>query len=232
MVVASFAVCPRAQVHVEEEVSSDSVDVFSQNDVPEKSAALAMISNLLLPGLGHYWLGNRKAAVGYFCTEATFIFGALACNTHSKGIANSAHAFAFTNAQVRGGEGANYFFWENVGKTMDSDGLNQSRPLGYNQVMDLNRASDNDKYLSPNLQWRWIDEESRIHYNKLIKQSLRYKVASNFFLGAMLLNRIVSFIDIRVASRNNGRGLLSNLQFSSHYDPQTGASGLVCTAGF
>jgi hypothetical protein len=227
-----FAPAVRAQVQVEEEVTSDSVDIFAKSKEPEKSPAVAMIANLLLPGLGHYWMGDQKTALGYFTAEALFIFGAFSCNQYSKELSNSAHSFAFTYANVQGGEGANDFFWENVGKTMDSDGLNQSRALGYNQIMDLNRESDNNKYLAPNLQWRWIDEKYRKQYNNLTKKSLRYKVASNFFLGAMLLNRIVSFVDIRTASRHEGKGLFSNFYFSSHYNPETGASGLVCTSEF
>jgi hypothetical protein len=221
-----------AQIQVEEEVTSDSIDIFAKSKQPEKSPAVGMLANLLLPGLGHYWMGDQKTALGYLTAEALFIFGAFAANQHSRGLNNSAHSFAFTYANVRGGEAADDFFWENVGKTMDSDGLNQSRALGYNQFMDLNRASDNDKYLAPNLQWRWIDESYRKQYNDLMKKSLKYKVASNFFLGAMLLNRIVSFVDIRVASRHDGKGLFSSLTFYPHYCAQTGASGLVCTSEF
>ena len=221
-----------AQIQVEEEVTSDSIDIFAKSKQPEKSPAVGMLANLLLPGLGHCWMGDQKTALGYLTAEALFIFGAFATNEHSHGLNNSAHAFAFTYANVRGGEAANDFFWENVGKTLDSDGLNQSRALGYNQFMDLNRASDLDKYLAPNLQWRWIDESYRKQYNDLMKKSLKYKVASNFFLGAMLLNRIVSFVDIRVASRHDGKGLFSSLTFYPHYSAQTGASGLVCTSEF
>jgi hypothetical protein len=221
-----------AQVHVEEEVTSDSVDVFSDNTAHEKSSALAMTANLLLPGIGQCSMGKQNAAFGYFFAEAVFVFGVFACNQYSKDIANSAHSFAFTYANVKGGVGENDYFWENVGKTMDSDGLNQSRSLGYNQVQELNRASDNDKYLKPELQWRWADESSRQQYNSIMKKSLRYKVASNFFLGAMLVNRIISFVDTRVASRHNGKGLFSYLRISPHFSPQTGESGVVCTSDF
>ena len=230
--ILSFSGASLAQVRVEEEVTSDSVDIFAKSKAPEKSPAVGMLANLLLPGLGHYWMGDQKTALGYLTAEALFIFGAFATNQHSNELGNSAHSFAFAYANVQGGEGANDFFWENVGKTMDSDGLNQSRALGYNQIMDLNRASDNDKYLAPNLQWRWIDESYRKQYNDLMKKSLRYKVASNFFLGAMLLNRIVSFVDVRVASRHEGHGLFSSLSFYPQYSAQTGASGLVCTSEF
>ena len=93
---------------------------------------------------------------------------------------------------------------------MDSDGLNQSRALGYNQIMDLDGMPDRDKYLDPDLQWRWADESYRKQYNDLLKKSLRYKVAANFCLGAMLLNRIVSFVDLpAITARDCSRASVS-----------------------
>jgi hypothetical protein len=221
-----------SQVHVEEEVTSDSVDVFAQTNKAEKPAALAMVANLILPGLGHYIYGEPKVALGYLAAEAMFIFGTFSTSQYSNAVNLSARSFAYAYANIQGGEGASDYFWENVGKTMDSDGLNQSRSLGYNQVMDLDRMSDNDKYLVPNLQWRWADESYRKQYNDIVKKSLHYKVASNFFLGAMLLNRIVSFVDVRTMSRSGGKGLFTGIHFFPHYDAITGASSLVCTSEF
>jgi hypothetical protein len=230
--VLLFAPTIMAQIHVEEEVTNDSVDVFAETNKPGKSAALAMVANLVLPGLGHYIFGEPKIALGYFTAEALFIFGAFSTSQYSSELNHSARSFAYAYANVQGGAGANDFFWENVGKTMDSDGLNQSRSLGYNQIMDLNRESDNNKYLVPNLQWRWIDETYRKQYNNLIKRSLHYKVASNFFLGGMLLNRIVSFVDVRTMSRHKGKGLFSTMHFYPNYNALTGASSLTCASEF
>ena len=221
-----------AQVHVEEEMSTDSINVFQKDELPGKSGAIAMTANLLLPGLGHYYFGNEKAAHGFFAAEALFIFGAFACNQYAKEIAASAHAFAFLCANVQGGMGADDFFWDNIGKFMDSDGLNQSREAGYNQAQGLNRAGDGNKYLAPNLQWRWQDEASRQQYNNYMKKSLNYRVASSFFIGAMILNRLVSFIDIRVASRHNGKGLFSSLQIYPRFAASTGLYGIACVSTF
>jgi hypothetical protein len=227
-----FPLAARAQVHVEEEVSTDSVDIFAGNSSPEKSSAIAMTANLLLPGLGHYYIGNDRAAAGFFMAEALFIFGAFACNQYSQDIDHSARAYAYTYANVQGGAGADDFFWENVGRFMDSDGLNQSRALGYNQIQDLNRAGDASHYYAPNLQWRWADESYRTQYNNFVKKSMQYKVASNFFIGAMILNRVLSFVDVRVASRHQGKGLLSSLRFYPQYSTSNASCGLLCVSQF
>jgi hypothetical protein len=214
----------RAQVHVEEEVSTDSVDLFNKNEGTEKSGAIAMLADLVLPGLGHYYFGNEKAACGFFAAEALFIFGTFACNQYSNEIGHSAHSFAFTHAEIQGGAGADDLYWQNIGKTLDSK--------GFNRIMDLNRASDDDKYLTPNLQWQWDDESSRLKYNAFLKKSVNYRVAANFFFGALILDRLVAFIDIRVASNHGGKGLLSSLHFYPDYSLSTGASGVTCVSNF
>ena len=213
-----------SQVRVEEEMSTDSVDLFGKKSGVEKSGALAMTLNLILPGLGHYYWGNQKAACGFFSAEALFTFGMLACGAYSHDIQQSARSFALTYANIQGGPGANDFFWQNIGQTLDSK--------GFNQIQDLNRASDDSKYLTPELQWQWADDSYRIRYNDLLKKSVNYQVASNLFLGAMLLNRLVAFIDMRVASRHNGNGLLSTLRFIPQYVYATGANGMMCVGQF
>ena len=227
VVIASvlwLAIPACSQVRVEEEKSTDSVDLFSKNVGPQKSGAIAMTANLLVPGLGHFYWGNEKAACGFFSAEALFIFGMLACNQYSHEIEQSARSYALAYANIQGGPGANDFYWHNIGKTLDSK--------GFNRIQDLNRASDNDKYLTPELQWQWADDSYRLKYNAFLNKSVNYQVASNFFLGAMLLNRLVSFVDIRVASRHNGKGLLSTLHFYPQYASLTGANGLICIGQF
>ncbi|MGB7568757.1 MAG: hypothetical protein WBM07_12935 [Chitinivibrionales bacterium] len=232
--MVSLAVAPAplyAQVHVEEEVTTDTVDLFAKSETPEKSAAIAMCANLLLPGLGHYYLGNQKAAFGYFAVELALIFGAYTTNQYSNEIARSAHSFASTYADIQGGAGADDFFWQNVGLFMDSDGLNQSRSLGYNQVQELNRTPQAE-YLTPNLQWRWVSDEYRQKYNEYLNTSINFKVASNFFIGAMALDRLIAFIDARVAAHHNGKGIFSSLHVVPQYSTNGDRRGLMFCSEF
>jgi len=214
-----------AQVQVEEEVSTDSVNILqlSKNE-SEKSIALAMTANLLVPGLGHYYMGNEKVAFGFIASDVLFLFGAITCNQYSNNIFSSARAYAYKYANVQGGSGADDYFWQNVGTTMDSK--------GYNMIQELNRASETDEYLASNLQWKWSDDYYRTQYNGFIKKSMHYKVASNFFVGAMILNRLVSFVDMKIASGHDGKSIFSSLKFYPQYTAINGASGLTCTSEF
>ena len=123
----SLFMSARAQVQVEEEISTDTVDMFAKSEKPEKSSAIASWANLLLPGLGNLYRGDQTGALGYFAVEAALMFGAFTTSQYSTELANSAHSFAATYADIQGGAGADQYFWQNVGQFMDSDGLNQSR---------------------------------------------------------------------------------------------------------
>lgn len=230
----SFAVFPvslRAQVKVEEEVTTDTVDLFLKNEKPEKSSAIAACADLLIPGLGHYYLGNKTAALGFFATEIILMFGAFTAAQYSTEIAHSARSFASTYADIQGGAGADDFFWQNIGLFMDSDGLNQSRSVGYNQVQELNR-NQQAKYLAPNLQWRWASDDYRKKYNDYLKKSINFKVASNFFIGALVLDRLIAFIDSRVAVRHDGHGLFTSLKVAPQYSYVNDRRGLVFSSEF
>jgi hypothetical protein len=221
----------RAQVHVEEEVTTDTVDLFTKSEKPEKSAAIATCADLLLPGLGHYYMGNQTAALGFFTAEIALMFGAFTTNQYSNEIALSARSFASTYANIQGGVGADDYFWQNVGLFMDSDGLNQSRSLGFNQVQELNRTPQAE-YLTPNLQWRWVSDDYRKKYNDFLKKSINFKVASNFFIGALVLDRLIAFIDARVAIRHNGHGLFTSLKVIPQYSSINDRRGLLFCSEF
>jgi hypothetical protein len=227
----AFPIGIYAQVRIEEEVTTDTIDLFAKSDKPEKSSAIATCANLLIPGLGHYYLGNQTAALGFFTAEAAFIFGAFTCNQYSNEISRSARSFAWTFAGAQGGPGADDFYWQNVGLFMDSDGLNQSRSLGYNQMMELNRNPQGE-YLTANLQWRWASDDYRKKYNDYLKKSINFRVASNFFIGAMILDRLIAFVDARVAVRHDGKGIFSSLKVFPQYSPEADRRGVMVFSEF
>ncbi|HUI91307.1 MAG TPA: hypothetical protein VLX68_03575 [Chitinivibrionales bacterium] len=223
----------RAQVTVEQDVTTDTVDLFAKNAAaPKKSAVLAMCASVILPGLGHQYLGDDAKALIYYSAEALFIFGAIACDHYSKTIFNSAKAYAWEHAQAQGGQGADDNFWNNVGQYDESDGYNENMARGYNEQMELIYRDQEKDYLTPNLQWHWDDPANRKTYNGFLQQSLSWQVASSFFLGAMVLDRLVAFIDARVTAKNMETKALSSIKFVPQYDPQARASGLTLNISF
>lgn len=223
--VAVPATVAVAQVEVEEEVVTDSVDVFAYEE-PEKSGAPAMLASLALPGLGHQYLEKPNRALTYFTFEAIFIYGLAYSARYSRRLMKDSRAYAGTYADVQGGGGADTYFWQNVGRFMDS--------REYNRVLELNRTEDIEdrKYVGDNLQWRWANDSLREEYNEIRGRATGFQVASNFFIAAMVLNRVVAFIDARASSRP--RAIRST---SLHFHPRLGRDdapslGMVLTRRF
>jgi hypothetical protein len=232
LVAAACRLPAQAQVVVEEGVTTDTVDLFAKSAAKQKSGVLAMCASILLPGLGHQYLGDNSKALIYYSAEALFIFGGIACDHYSKTVFNSAKAYAWEHAQAQGGEGADDQFWQNVGLYDESDGYNQSISRGYNKEMELIFRTQEKDYLAPDLQWHWDDPANRKTYSGILQKSMSYSVASSFFIGAMVLNRLVAFIDARVTAKQMETKTLSSIKFVPQYDPQTQSSGLSLNFNF
>ncbi len=222
----------RCQVGVQEGVSTDTVDLFGGVSRPQKSAVLAMCASIVLPGLGHQYLGDNTRALTYYSAEALFLFGAFFCNHYSQTVFNNAKIFAWEHAEVQGGPGADYQFWQNVANYDEADGPNQSISLGYNKEMELIYRDQSHDYLAPNLQWQWDDPSNRTTYAGLLVQSNTWKVASSFFIGAMVLDRLIAFIDTRITARRMETQPQSSILVLPQFDPIARASGLTLRAGF
>jgi hypothetical protein len=220
------------QVTVEGSVTTDTIDLFAKSTSSGTSGILAMGASLILPGLGQQYLGQQSRAVAYFSAEALFVFGAVFCNSYSKQVFNNAKAFAWDHANVTGGAGADDKFWRNVRYFDESDGLNQSISRGYNKEQELVYRGQEKDYLAPNLQWRWDDPSNRKTYGTFLDKSQGYQVASSFFIGAMVLDRLVSFVDARFSAQHLASVRQSTMRVVPRYDFQSGTSGICLNAEF
>lgn len=212
-----------AQVQVESDIETDSVDVFAVSAVPQKSVTLSMLADLAIPGLGHYYYGSKKTAFGFILADVLSIFGVTGCYSYANHLETSAHTFAMTYANVQGGSGATDYYWTLVGQYMDAD--------YYNSIMELNRTPD-DEILAENLQWRWPDDSYRQRFQDYRHSANNFRVAGNFFIGAMILNRVLAFVDMRAIGRNNGKGLFTNIHFYPNYESGTQSYGLTLQSSF
>ena len=175
---------------------TDSVDLFSQSKNEQKSSKLAMAASLILPGSGHQYLERNRSALVYFSAEALSIFAFIFCDHYAKKIAQDAAGFAWIHSGAQGPiSNADDFYWKLVGNYMDAQ--------DYNNELDLNRVSSDKKITDENIAWHWDDKSSQEKYNSLRSSSRSFSIASTFFLGALVLDRIVAFIDIRSTTRTN-----------------------------
>jgi hypothetical protein len=216
-----------AQVTViEETITTDSVDLFATPvaDSAAKSSAIAMMGNLLVPGLGHQYLNRPGRALTYFTLDLACLFGAVMCERYSRRLMDDSRTMAWFYAGARGGPGADQEYWQTVGSYLDSD--------GYNHVQELNRTPEN-KYVESNLQWAWVDTSYQKEYTRTRDDATSFHIASGFMVGAMVLNRVVAFIDARVVTRRNSSSRrLSSIRFAPVVGRDGSAAGMHVSGEF
>ncbi len=212
--VLFYSIPGTAQVIVEETITTDTVDIFAQaqdKSAQKKSPRLAMWANILLPGLGHQYLGENKRAFTYFATEALLIFGMVFSQRYSSKMFHNSRSYAWKYAATTSTMDPENEYWKILGNKffLSSD--------EFNNVMELNAEYD-EKYVDPDELWYWENEIYQENYRDIRKTATRFHIASSFFLGAMILNRAVSFIDVRIASKyHTVQGRRSDIDIHPHY---------------
>jgi len=221
---ALAAAAVQAQVVTEETIITDSVDLFSEP--PRDSVrhpALAMAGSLLIPGLGQQYLRRPGRALVYYSTDLLCLFGAIVCEGRSRRMMEDSRTIAWAFAGARGGPGADSRYWQAVASYEDS--------RGYNNVQELNRTPEN-KYVDPHLQWAWVDTAYQRDYMETRDNATSFHVASTFLVGAMVLNRLVSFIDARVTTRRRSTGTAPRVSVHPSFDPSAASAGVSISSDF
>lgn len=229
MFVISHFTPLEAQVVVEEVVTTDTVDIFAkleEDSKQRKSPKLAMLANILVPGLGHQYIGNYSRAMGYFAAEALFVFGMVFCESYSKKLYGDSRSYAWMYAGTQSTKDVDDKYWKIIGNKY------YMTYKEYNNEMNLIGAYEK-KYVDVDELWAWSDESYRDAYNEIRNDATRFHVVSSFFLGAMLLNRAVSFIDVRIASKYaTVQSRRTGIAIQPHYSFSVREVGVSLTSDF
>jgi len=219
LITLTVSVC--SQVTVEQEISTDSVDVFfhNENEGKLKSANLAMATSVLLPGLGYQQFERPNKALVFFTTDLLMLVGAAFCWNYSDRLWRDAQGYSGLYAGVTYGDRKDSKFWENVGNYQDLS--------SYNEIQDLNRTQEEKYGIEKN--WYWIDPYYKDEYNKIRNRSRTYSIAASCFIGAMVLERVIAFVDIRTTARNSTHGFATSISLHPVID---NGPGLRLSADF
>ncbi len=160
---------------------------IEQSGVGGKSKWKALGLSLLVPGAGQYYSGNKGRMKIFGAAEVSVwsgFFGLRAYGGWKKEDFKSWAAF-HAGADVNG-KSDDYFE-----KLTYYDNLDD-----YNQLELLYEGSRAVLYPStPEFYWNWDSDESRSHYRDLRNQSKNAYRRSLLFLGAAVVNRVLSGID-------------------------------------
>ena len=199
IITAVCSVPLNAQVTVEEAITTDTVDFFTKEmkeTQRRKFPKVAMLMNLVLPGLGHQYLGDENRAMVYFTTEALLVFGMVFSESYSRKMYRNSKSYAWKYAGTKCSKNSEDEYWKIIGY---EDFMNSNE---YNDAVEHNRDFDM-KYIEPDETWYWESEFYQEKYRDVRQTATTLHVFSSFFLGAMILNRAFSFIDARIASKDN-----------------------------
>jgi len=210
-----------AQVIVEEEIVTHNVILFDPVAGDDGSNIyMAMGASLILPGMGHYYIDKPKNAFVYLAVDLASIFGAVVFHSFATQRENDARAFASAVAGIeKAPKGEAY--WRRVGAFMDAH--------SYNDAVEISRGDVKDMYLDEKTWWRWADESHQQEYNDIRQKARNFRVTSSFFIGALVANRIVSTVDLRVFNR---KSLASKIQFEPALAPDMRSNTLTLRTEF
>ena len=173
-----------------------SPQIVQNNNFEKKSAGLAILYSLLLPGMGELYAGDYSTGK-YFTIADGIIWGTVAgISVYGNNKENDYRAFAqsFGGVSLKNKDDeyfANIGIYENIDQ--------------YNREKELNREFD-EVYNSDSHYWSWSGTDQRKQYRGLWSSSESAKNNLRFAVGALVLNRIVSAIfAVRAVSAYNKR---------------------------
>lgn len=219
LISVTFALPLSAQIQIDT-VTTDTIDLFNNIKASSTPSRGAIWSTLLIPGSGHQVIGHRFRALSYLSFDVFSLFGAVVFNQYSRKTEQNYRAFASFHAGIPSSN-ADEYYWQIVG--------NFDTYHDYHETMKLIRDFD-DRFTDEKYFWQWDDESFREEFVSMQKTSKRMKTISSLFIGAMLLNRIIAFIDIR-SSFKNERFSLSSVSLNP-IRTSPSAAGLQITTSF
>lgn len=162
-----------------------------------KSGAQAALYSILLPGAGQYYCGQRKTARYFFAAEAASWLGYIAFRTYGGWKKDDYIQYGLEHAgaqlEDKDDEFIDYVsFYDNI-----------------DQYNEYGRAIDRDRpYFAKTAAhyWSWDSDDKKNAFRDLKNRSREAYRRSDFMIGAMILNRIVSAIHaVRIAGKTGKR---------------------------
>ena len=188
--------------------SESNLLVNSNNE--KKSAALAIVYSVLLPGMGEFYAGNYSTGQ-YFTIADGVIWGFFTGFTiYGNNKENDYRSFAksYGSVNVNGKDGE---YFANISLYQNIDEFNTER--------ELNREFDK-VYNTTTHYWDWQNSSNRKEYRELWSSSETAFNNVRFAVGALILNRIISAIFAVRAVNNYNKQLSNDISWKVNFELQ------------
>ena len=192
IVVGSISVFGQTNLKLEMsgQMASASTQVSSfgadfQDERPRKSVVLAIAYSLILPGLGDLYAENFGTGKYFMGADAGLWFTYGGIRVYGQWLKDDAKTLAGQSASANF-EGKDEKFEVNLGNFADV--------LSYNDAKLRNREYELLYDPKSNFAWQWSSDADRLHYKDLRNRGEGSLRNSQFVLGALILNRVISAI--------------------------------------
>jgi hypothetical protein len=171
-----------------------------------KSLVLPVVASALLPGAGHFYLGEKSRGQAFFWVDASLWVAALSTYYYSDNQLENARGYAVKHAGAEG-ISKDLALLSLVGQYRSRGGSlyqNSSPDLyeDYNQAMiRAGYEIDKEYPYAPGYIWDWGSSDNpettarMDEYNKMLRRHRIANIAFQVGVGAMALNRIVAILD-------------------------------------
>jgi hypothetical protein len=168
------------------------------NDFQEakKSAGLAILYSLLLPGMGELYADGYESGKYFTIAEGVLWGTYIGMSVHASNLEDNYKAYAITNASINtSGKDDEYF--ATIGEYQNIEDYNNQK---------ASERNFDQMYNQETFFWKWQTNEDRRTYRSMWSSSEQTYNDLRFVVGAMILNRVVSAINAaRLVSVYNNR---------------------------
>ena len=170
--------------------------LFVTEQLEKKSAGLAILYSLLLPGMGELYADGYESGKYFTIAEGVLLATYIGMSVYANSQEDNYKAYATSNAKINtNGKDDSYF--ATISEFEDIFQYNDEKALERNFDQMLNTESDF---------WKWGSTQDRQTYRSLWSSSEQTFNDLRFVVGLMLLNRVASAINAaRLVSAYNSR---------------------------
>ena len=179
-------------------------------------AALPKLSysaaSAILPGTGELALGKTTRGAIMLSTDILVWGSFFALEKEKDNLTDTYKQYAVVYAGAKSGMPESYY--QNLQNYISSDDFNRYEelfarnyyliysynPEGYEEYILANTYSDEES-------WSWQNQTYQDHYKKLRRRTQKAKIYQNLSVGALVLNRVVSVIDVSLINKKTNRPL-------------------------
>lgn len=161
-------------------------DQASGSEQPGFKAKYVLLS-LILPGAGEYFMGHHTMAKIFVGTEALLWAGYLGARAYANELEGDFQAFAAVHADVNPHNKSDQY-WIDIGSAENIYVYNEQKRVERQLKATYPETAAN--------YWQWDSRANRSEYTDLRIQQHDWKRRTTFVISGMILNRLVSAIDV------------------------------------